>query len=111
MLYYFAQAASPWLHEHRFDWAFMVLYQVEFRALAAAGVAFAIVLLLGRRTIDFLTRMKIGDTGLTDAEALRGRAQSKANTRVMRALRRPCPSSGPCARRSRPARCSSRSPI
>ena len=45
MLYYFAQAASPWLHEHRFDWAFMVLYQVEFRALAAAGVAFAIVLL------------------------------------------------------------------
>ena len=83
MLYYFAKAASNWLHEHRLDWAFMVLYQIEFRALAAAGLAFAIVLILGRRTITILTRMKIGDSGLTDAEALRGRAQSKANTPTM----------------------------
>jgi phospho-N-acetylmuramoyl-pentapeptide-transferase len=83
MLYFFAKAAGAWLLEHNLDWAFMVLYQTEFRALAAAGVAFAIVLLLGRRTIRALTRLKIGDTGLTDAEALRGRAQSKANTPTM----------------------------
>jgi phospho-N-acetylmuramoyl-pentapeptide-transferase len=83
MLYYFAKAASAWLFEHHLDWAFMVLYQLEFRALAAAALAFAIVLLLGRKTINFLTRMKIGDTGLTDSEALRGRAQSKANTPTM----------------------------
>src|SRR5678816_3477873 len=83
MLYSFAKAFGGWLLEHNLDWAFMVLYQTEFRALAAAGLAFAIVLLLGRRTISLLTRMKIGDTGMTDAEALRGRAQSKANTPTM----------------------------
>src|SRR5262245_5748351 len=83
MLYLFAQRAMDWLVEHKLDWAFIVLFQTEFRALAAAGLAFAIVLLLGRRTISALTRLKIGDTGLTDAEALRGRAQSKANTPTM----------------------------
>jgi phospho-N-acetylmuramoyl-pentapeptide-transferase len=83
MLYLFAQRAMDWLVEHKLDWAFIVLFQTEFRALAAAGLAFAIVLLLGRRTINSLTRLKIGDTGLTDAEALRGRAQSKANTPTM----------------------------
>ncbi len=83
MLYFFAQSASAWLHEHHMEWMFMVLYQTEFRALAAAALAFGIVLAFGRKTITFLTRMKIGDTGLTDAEALRGRAQSKANTPTM----------------------------
>src|SRR5712671_2180962 len=83
MLYVFAQTASVWLHEHHLDWMLMVLYQTQFRALAAAGLAFAIVLVFGRRTIRVLTRMKIGDTGLTDSEALRGRAQSKANTPTM----------------------------
>lgn len=83
MLYSFAEAASNWLHEHGLLWAFQVLFQTEFRALAAAGLAFAIVLLLGRRTIAFLTRMKIGDTGLTDAEALRAQSKSKANTPTM----------------------------
>jgi phospho-N-acetylmuramoyl-pentapeptide-transferase len=83
MLYSFAKAAVNWLVEHHLDWAFMVLYQTEFRALAAAGLAFLIVLLLGRRTIAFLTRMKIGDTGLTDAEALRTQSKSKANTPTM----------------------------
>lgn len=83
MLYSFVEKFGAWLVEHNLSWAFMVLYQVEFRALAAAGVAFAIVLLFGRRTINFLTRMKIGDTGLTDSEALRVKAQSKANTPTM----------------------------
>jgi phospho-N-acetylmuramoyl-pentapeptide-transferase len=83
MLYYFVQQFGSWLVEHNLDWAFMVLYQIEFRALSAAGVAFAIVLAMGRRTINWLTRMKIGDTGLTDAEALRVKAQSKANTPTM----------------------------
>jgi phospho-N-acetylmuramoyl-pentapeptide-transferase len=83
MLYYFVQQANAWLLEHHLDWAFKVFYQVQFRALAAAGLAFAIVVFFGRRTISILTRMKIGDTGLTDSEALRGRAQSKANTPTM----------------------------
>jgi phospho-N-acetylmuramoyl-pentapeptide-transferase len=83
MLYLFATHASAWLNEHKLDWAFKVLYQVQFRALAAAGLAFLIVLLLGKRTIRFLTRMKIGDTGATDAELLRAQARSKANVPTM----------------------------
>jgi phospho-N-acetylmuramoyl-pentapeptide-transferase len=83
MLYYFVQKSGAWLDSHSLFWAFRVLYEVQFRALAAALIAFAIVLLFGRRTIRFLTRMKIGDSGLTDAEALRGNAKSKANTPTM----------------------------
>lgn len=60
-----------------------MLYHVEFRALAAAGLAFAVVVLLGRRTIAWLKRMKIGDAGETDAEALRAHSASKAHTPTM----------------------------
>lgn len=60
-----------------------VLDQIQFRALAAAAVAFCIVLFLGRRTIAFLVRMKIGDTGASDAEALRRLTAGKANTPTM----------------------------
>jgi len=83
MLYYFATKAGGWLYEHHLDWAVMVLYQIEFRALAAAGLAFAIVLLLGRKTIATLTRLKIGDTGLTDAALLQAQSRSKASTPTM----------------------------
>ena len=60
-----------------------VMFQLQFRALAAAGLSFAIVLLLGPRVIRWLVRQKIGDSGATDAEALRGHNQSKANTPTM----------------------------
>jgi phospho-N-acetylmuramoyl-pentapeptide-transferase len=83
MLYWFVEQFGGWLIDRNLDWPFKVLYQMEFRALAAAGLAFLIVVALGRRTIRFLTRMKIGDTGLTDAEVLRVKAQSKANTPTM----------------------------
>lgn len=83
MLYWFVHLAGPWLEAHGLLWAFRVLYEVQFRALAAALIAFAIVLAFGPRTIAILTRLKIGDTGLTDADALRRSAQSKANTPTM----------------------------
>jgi phospho-N-acetylmuramoyl-pentapeptide-transferase len=60
-----------------------VMYQLQFRALAAAGLAFLIVIVLGRPVIRWLVRQKIGDSGATDAEALRGHNQSKANTPTM----------------------------
>lgn len=60
-----------------------ILDQVEFRALGAAFVAFLAVLWAGRPTIARLRRLKIGDTGLTDAEALRAHTASKANTPTM----------------------------
>lgn len=62
---------------------FRVFDQVEFRALAAAGIAFAAVILLGPTTIARLRRMKIGDAGETDAEVLRATAKSKANVPTM----------------------------
>ena len=65
---------------------FSVLDQLHFRALACAGLSFILVLALGRRTIATLTRMKIGDPGLTDADALRTVAASKANTPTMGGL-------------------------
>jgi phospho-N-acetylmuramoyl-pentapeptide-transferase len=86
MLYWFVQRLSPWLAEHKLDWAFNVLYQVQFRALAAAGLSFLIVMLLGRRAIVFLRRLKVGDTGQTDAELLRQVFQSKANVPTMGGL-------------------------
>jgi phospho-N-acetylmuramoyl-pentapeptide-transferase len=60
-----------------------VMFQLEFRALAAAGLSFAIVMLLGKPVITWLVRQKIGDTGETDAEALRDHNISKANTPTM----------------------------
>jgi phospho-N-acetylmuramoyl-pentapeptide-transferase len=63
--------------------SFNLLYQLEFRALAAAALSFLIVLVLGKRTIAWLVKQKIGDTGATDAEALRGHNISKANTPTM----------------------------
>jgi len=64
-------------------WAFMLLDQLTFRAMAAALIAFFIVVLNGRRAIAWLRRRKIGDTGLTDAEALRATANTKANVPTM----------------------------
>ncbi len=60
-----------------------LLDELEFRTLAAAALSFAIVLLFGPRTIAMLRAMKIGDTGATDAEALRSHAESKANVPTM----------------------------
>lgn len=65
---------------------FGIFNQLQFRALAAAGLSFLIVLLFGKRTIRWLVRMKIGDSGATDAEALRAHNSSKANTPTMGGL-------------------------
>ena len=60
-----------------------VLYQEQFRALAAAVLSFGLVLFFGKPTIAQLVKFKIGDAGLTDAEALRRGAASKKNTPTM----------------------------
>ncbi len=83
MLYLLYKALQGWLIDMRIDWLFMVLDQLAFRALAAAGLSFAIVLIFGRRVINWLRLKKIGDTGLTDADALRTMSQSKANVPTM----------------------------
>lgn len=62
---------------------FSLLDQVEFRALLAALCSFAIVVAAGKHVIAVLIRAKIGDSGMSDAEALRQHAASKQNTPTM----------------------------
>jgi phospho-N-acetylmuramoyl-pentapeptide-transferase len=83
MLYLLLRSLTDWLNRMDLYPLFRLLDQLEFRALAAALVSFAIVLVMGRRTINWLLRMKIGDAGLTDAAALSTQAASKANTPTM----------------------------
>jgi len=83
MLYLLFEKLRSWIYEHDIGGPLRVLDQIEFRALAAAGLAFVLVLLSGRRVITLLTRLKIGDSGLTDAESLRVVSSRKANTPTM----------------------------
>ena len=83
MLYLLHDLIRGWLVEHDLYRFTQVLDRIEFRALSAAGIAFAFVLLLGPRTIGWLTRKKIGDAGLSDAECLAQHAASKANVPSM----------------------------
>ena len=79
MLYLLLDNTRNWLDRVGIYPFVQVLDQIEFRAIAAALLAFAIVVLAGKRTIRFLVRLKIGDAGVSDAEALRVHAASKAN--------------------------------
>lgn len=83
MLYLLLDSLRDWLDRIGMYPYVRILDQVQFRALAAAGVAFFIVLFMGRRTIAFLRRLKIGDSGLSDAAALRAHTAGKANTPTM----------------------------
>ena len=83
MLYLLLENLRNWLIDVGAYAPFRVLEQLQFRASLAAAIAFAVVLIFGRRTIRWLTRMKIGDAGLSDAAALQGHAQSKANVPTM----------------------------
>jgi phospho-N-acetylmuramoyl-pentapeptide-transferase len=83
MLYVLYNALRSTLDDLHVGSLFMLLDQLTFRAMAAALVAFFIVTLNGRRVIAWLRRRKIGDAGLTDAEALRAAASTKANVPTM----------------------------
>lgn len=83
MLYVLYDALRPTLMDLGVDWLFMVLDQRTFRALAAALLAFFMVLFAGPPVIRWLRRKKIGDTGATDSESLRLAATSKKNTPTM----------------------------
>ena len=83
MLYLLHDYIRNWLVAHDLYRFTQVLDRIEFRAMSASGVAFIIVLLLGPRTIGWLTRKKVGDSGLSDAEILRGHASSKTDVPTM----------------------------
>jgi phospho-N-acetylmuramoyl-pentapeptide-transferase len=83
MLYWLLDVSKSWLDARGLYGLFSVLDQLQFRALAAAFLAFTIVIVLGRPTIRWLLKQKIGDSGATDAEALRAHAGAKANVPTM----------------------------
>ena len=61
MLYILTQHFQQWLDEVGLFRVVQVFTQVEFRAVAAALVSFALVLLAGPRVIAWLRRLKVGD--------------------------------------------------
>ncbi len=83
MIYILIDIMQKWLDRIGLYAVFAVFDQVQFRALLAAGLSFALVVLLGKRVIRFLVSMKIGDTGESDAELLREHAAAKANVPTM----------------------------
>jgi len=83
MIYILIDILRNWLDEHQLYGLLSVFDQIQFRALLAAGLSYAIVVFFGKRVIRFLVSMKIGDGGETDAELLREHAASKANVPTM----------------------------
>jgi phospho-N-acetylmuramoyl-pentapeptide-transferase len=83
MLYVLLDWSREWLERLGAYSYLQVLDRLEFRAMSAALLAFAIVLVFGERVIAFLRRKKIGDAGLTDAAALQQTAGSKRHVPTM----------------------------
>jgi len=83
MLYVLLDALRGRLEDAGVYWLVSLLDQIQFRAFAAVGLSFVLGLALGRRTIAFLRRLKIGDSGFSDADALRAHFASKANVPTM----------------------------
>ncbi|MHC4447551.1 MAG: phospho-N-acetylmuramoyl-pentapeptide-transferase [Planctomycetota bacterium] len=83
MLYNLLQATDNWLDRVGLHSLLQVLYQLEFRAFFAVVFSFFVVLLLGRRTIRWLIRQKIGDAPEFYRADLNELMASKAATPTM----------------------------
>jgi len=83
MIYILLDMLRAWLSDAGLYRFIRVLDEIQFRTLAASGLSFAIVVFFGRRVIDKLVALKIGDAGETDAEVLREHAATKANVPTM----------------------------
>lgn len=83
MIYILLDILRSWLSDHGLYSYFRVFDEIQFRTLVAAGLSFAIVVLMGKRTILMLVKLKIGDAGETDAALLQEHAATKANVPTM----------------------------
>lgn len=86
MLYVLLDHFRTTLQDWKVYWAFRILDQIAFRALAAAAIAFFVVLFAGKPVIRWLRQKKIGDAGLADTALLADQAKSKANVPTMGGL-------------------------
>ena len=82
MLYNLTEATQSWLDDRGLSWVVMVMYQLEFRALFAALLAFVLVLTFGPRVIRWLAQRKIGDTPEFGNDSLNQLMQSRAGTQT-----------------------------
>jgi phospho-N-acetylmuramoyl-pentapeptide-transferase len=83
MIYNLIQLLHDWLAGLKVYRVLRVFDWTEFRAVMAVIIAFAIVALMGRRTIHWLMRQKIGDAPEFDHADLNLLTRQKANTPTM----------------------------
>lgn len=83
MIYLLIDFLKDWLYRVHLSPLVLINAQVQFRALAALGLSFVLVITLGRGTIRRLNALRLGDAGATDAELLKAHAASKAHTPTM----------------------------
>jgi phospho-N-acetylmuramoyl-pentapeptide-transferase len=83
VLYHLLQSGDVWLEQIGVYSLLQVLYQIEFRAFAAAICAWLFVLLLGKPVINWLREKKIGDVPEFNREALNRLMASKTATPTM----------------------------
>ncbi|MBT5382882.1 MAG: phospho-N-acetylmuramoyl-pentapeptide-transferase [Phycisphaerae bacterium] len=83
MLYNLLQYGDQWLGQWAGYSLLRVLYQIEFRAFAAAITAFFFVLIFGKPSIHWLIRKKIGDSPEFEHADLNQLMRSKKHTPTM----------------------------
>ena len=83
MFYILTTRFEEWLDSVGLYRVVQVFTQLEFRALAAAIVAFLFVVLLGPKTIEWLRRTKVGDNPEFYNSELNALNQGKKDTPTM----------------------------
>ena len=83
MIYNLIRTLQDWLVEHDLFGFVRVFTYVEFRAVMAIILSFLIVIVLGKRTIRWLVKQKIGDNPEFNHRDLNELMQRKTNTPTM----------------------------
>ncbi|MSR33586.1 MAG: phospho-N-acetylmuramoyl-pentapeptide-transferase [Phycisphaerales bacterium] len=83
MLFNLVDLCQNWLDEHGLSALVQLMYQLEFRALLATALSFAITVFAGPKVIRWLHRKKVGDSPEFYNQTLNELMKSKANTPTM----------------------------
>jgi phospho-N-acetylmuramoyl-pentapeptide-transferase len=83
MLFNLVDLCQNWLDEHGLSALVQLMYQLEFRALLATALSFAITVFAGPKVIRWLHRKKVGDSPEFYNKTLNELMKSKANTPTM----------------------------
>ena len=83
MLFNLVDLCQNWLDEHGLSALVQLMYQLEFRALLATALSFALTVFAGPKVIRWLHRKKVGDSPEFYNQTLNELMKSKANTPTM----------------------------